>query len=82
MARTTFELDEKLISEAMELSGTPTKTATVDLALRELIRGVRCRQLIESLESLEPLDGETYEELMDQRHRERDKLRALYESTD
>ena len=36
--KTTLILDEKLIEEAMEATGLRTKTETVEVALRELIR--------------------------------------------
>lgn len=38
MGRTTLEVDNALIETAMELSGQKTKTQTIELALRELIR--------------------------------------------
>jgi Arc/MetJ family transcription regulator len=34
--RTNIELDDDLIAEAMELTGLPSKKATVELALRDL----------------------------------------------
>lgn len=36
--RTNIEIDEDLMAQAMEAAGTPSKRATVDLALRTLIR--------------------------------------------
>lgn len=36
--RTNIEIDDDLIAEAQELAGTPTKRATVEFALRELVR--------------------------------------------
>ncbi len=38
MSRTTLILNDKLVSEAMELTGASTKTAAVELALKELVR--------------------------------------------
>ena len=37
--RTTLILDEKLIEQAMKATGAHTMTETVEIALRELIRG-------------------------------------------
>lgn len=53
MARTTLDIDEALLEKAMESSGAKTKTETVELALRELIRHQRRRELIESLGTYE-----------------------------
>ena len=36
--RTNIEIDDELLVEAQEIAGTPTKKATVDFALRELVR--------------------------------------------
>ena len=36
--RTTLDLPEKLLSEAMKITSTGTKTGVIILALRELIR--------------------------------------------
>jgi Arc/MetJ family transcription regulator len=35
--RTNIEIDDELIAQAQELTGTKTKRETVDLALRELV---------------------------------------------
>ncbi len=53
MARTTLDIDEALLEMAMESIGAKTKTETVELALRELIRQRRRRELIESLGTYE-----------------------------
>ena len=39
--KTTFDLPEKLLNEAMKLTHTRTKTAVIILALQELIRKVK-----------------------------------------
>jgi Arc/MetJ family transcription regulator len=39
--RTNIEIDERLIRQAMEVSGAATKRQAVDLALREMIRVAR-----------------------------------------
>jgi Arc/MetJ family transcription regulator len=36
--RTTIEIDDDLLAEAQAVAGTDTKRATVDYALRELVR--------------------------------------------
>lgn len=36
--RTNIDIDDALIAEALELSGSPTKKAVVELALREFIQ--------------------------------------------
>jgi Arc/MetJ family transcription regulator len=36
--RTNIEIDDKLMAEAMRAAGLDTKKATVDFALRELVR--------------------------------------------
>ena len=43
--KTTLELDEKLIQEAMVLVGGKTMRATVELALREMIAARRREEL-------------------------------------
>ena len=35
--RTNIEIDDDVMAEAMQIAGTRTKRATVDLALRELV---------------------------------------------
>ncbi len=43
--RTTLDLPEELLTEAMRLSQGKTKTKTIILALQELIRKLRISQL-------------------------------------
>lgn len=38
MSRTNIVLDDKLIAQAMHLTGAKTKREVVDIALRELVR--------------------------------------------
>lgn len=45
--RTNIELDDKLVSEAMRLSGASTKKEVVDLALRELVRMKKKKDLLD-----------------------------------
>jgi len=45
--RTNVALDEKLVTEATILTGAPTKRELLDLALRELIRARRKKNLFD-----------------------------------
>lgn len=45
--RTTVDLPEDLLNEAMRTSGASTKTMTICLALQELIRKKRMMQILE-----------------------------------
>jgi Arc/MetJ family transcription regulator len=45
--RTNIEIDDELMSEAMRTCGLPTKKATVEFALQELIRRRKRRALRE-----------------------------------
>ncbi|MBE7183946.1 MAG: type II toxin-antitoxin system VapB family antitoxin [Methylobacterium mesophilicum] len=47
--RTNIELDDALMAEAMALTGLSSKKATVEEALRRLIRGVRQMEAIEAM---------------------------------
>ncbi len=44
--RTNIELDDRLIAEAMRLTGAGSKRETVDLALRELVARLRQREIL------------------------------------
>jgi Arc/MetJ family transcription regulator len=46
--RTTLDIDEKLLNQAMKVSGQPTKKATVEAGLSELLR----KKLREDLASM------------------------------
>ena len=50
--RTNIELDEKLLEEAMAATGLPTKRATVEEALRSLVRRHRQKAAIDNLMGL------------------------------
>lgn len=50
--RTNIELDDALIAEAMEITGLTTKKATVEEALRRLVRQHRQKQAIADLKGL------------------------------
>jgi Arc/MetJ family transcription regulator len=45
--RTNIEIDDELLAEAQRYAGTPTKRATVDLALRELVRRRERQRVLE-----------------------------------
>jgi Arc/MetJ family transcription regulator len=47
MKRTNLVLDEALLEEATRLSGQKTYSAAVQMALRELVRRARARQILE-----------------------------------
>ncbi len=47
MKRTTLMLDESTLEEALRISGERTYSATVDLALRELVRRARAGRILE-----------------------------------
>ncbi len=44
----TMHIDETLLARAMEIAGSDSKTATVDLALRELVRRGSLARLLET----------------------------------
>lgn len=51
MARTTLDLDEKLIEDAMRITELPTKKAVIEEALRELVNAHLRQRLIARLGS-------------------------------
>ncbi len=51
--RTNIEIDDKLLAEAKKVAGTTTKRATVDHALRELVRRKDRRRLVELVGTVE-----------------------------
>jgi Arc/MetJ family transcription regulator len=55
--RTNIEIDDELLSAAQQIAGTPTKKATVDFALRELVRH-RERQRVLDLEGKVHWEGD------------------------
>ncbi len=44
--RTNIDINDDLLAEAQRIAGTATKRATVDYALRELVRRKRRRQAL------------------------------------
>lgn len=55
--RTNIEIDDKLMSRAMELTGLRTKRAVVDAALRELVE-YRSRQKLREAFGQYPWEGD------------------------
>jgi Arc/MetJ family transcription regulator len=51
MARTTLDLDEELIAEALETTGAPSKKAVIEEGLRELINTRKRQRLIDRVGS-------------------------------
>ena len=49
--RTTIDIDDELVAEAMREYGAKTKTGVIEMGLRELIRAARRRRLAEAFGS-------------------------------
>jgi Arc/MetJ family transcription regulator len=58
MGRTNIVLDERLVSQAMRVSGAKTKRQAVDLALRELVARRRVYQALRRLRGKLPWEGD------------------------
>jgi Arc/MetJ family transcription regulator len=50
--RTNIELDDALIAEAMRITGLATKRATVEEALKRLVRQDRHREALETMRGI------------------------------
>jgi Arc/MetJ family transcription regulator len=50
--RTNIDIDDRLLAEAMRLSGLPTKKATVEEALRNLVQGRLRRKALAELKGI------------------------------
>jgi Arc/MetJ family transcription regulator len=50
--RTNIDIDDELLTKAMEAAGTTTKKSTVEEALRQLVENHRGRQAIANLRGL------------------------------
>lgn len=46
MGRTNIELDEKLVNEAMKLTGKKTKKDLVNYAVEELVRKIKRKKIL------------------------------------
>jgi Arc/MetJ family transcription regulator len=55
--RTNIVIDDKLMAQALELTGLPTKRAVVDAALRELVE-YRSRQKLREAFGKYPWEGD------------------------
>ena len=66
--RTNIVLDEALVKEATTLTGAASKRELVDLALRELIRSRRKKNLFELAGKIQLTDDYDHKELRELRH--------------
>ena len=58
MGRTNIVLDERLVRQAMQLSGAKTKRQAVDLALRELVARGTVYRALRRLKGKLPWEGD------------------------
>ena len=58
MGRTNIVLDERLVRQAMKLSGAKTKRQAVDLALRELVARRTVYRALRRLKGKLPWEGD------------------------
>jgi len=58
MGRTNIVLDERLVRQAMQLSGARTKRQAVDLALRELVARRTVYRALRRLKGKRPWEGD------------------------
>ncbi len=58
MGRTNIVLDERLVRQAMQLSGVKTKRQAVDLALRELVARRSVYRALRRLKGKLPWEGD------------------------
>ena len=66
--RTNIVLDEKLVSEATTLTGVRTKRELIDMALRELIRSRRKKNLFDLAGKIQFADDFDHKQLRELRH--------------
>ncbi|MGH8556295.1 MAG: type II toxin-antitoxin system VapB family antitoxin [Methylococcales bacterium] len=66
--RTNIVLDETLVREAIELTGARTKRELIDLALRELIRSRRKKNLFDLAGKIQLIDDYDHKNLRELRH--------------
>ncbi len=69
IVRTNIEIDDKLMQDALEASGCQTKRATVEEALRLLVRIAAGRELIKMAGRVEFFEGYDPEESDDKHSR-------------
>lgn len=58
MGRTNIVLDERLVRQAMQLSGAKTKRQAVDIALRELVARRTVYRALRRLKGTLPWEGD------------------------
>lgn len=58
MARTNIVLDDRLIAEAVTLTGARSKREAVDIALRHLVEHQRLCRALRALKGRAPWDGD------------------------
>lgn len=61
--RTNIEMNDELVAEAMALSGAKTKKEVVELALKELIRRKKKKDLADLAGKIEFYEGYDYKKL-------------------
>ena len=66
--RTNIVLDENLVHEATKLTGVRTKRELIDLALRELIRSRRKKNLFDLSGKIQFTDDFDHKQLPELRH--------------
>lgn len=66
--RANIVLDEKLVQEAATLTGVRTKRELIDLALRELIRARRKKNLLDLAGKIQLADDYDHKQLCELRH--------------
>lgn len=66
--RTNIELNDELVAEAMQLSGAKTKKEVVDMALRELIRRKKKKDLMDLAGKIDFIEGYDHKKARRTRH--------------
>lgn len=66
--RTNIVLNAELVKEAIQLTGVSTKRELVDMALRELIRSKRKKNLFDLAGEINLADGYDYKDGRELRH--------------
>ncbi len=59
--RTSFDIPETLVKEAIQVSGSKTKTQAIIVALTEMIQRKKSRRVLELKGSLKPSQGTFYD---------------------
>jgi Arc/MetJ family transcription regulator len=66
--RITLDLDESLLNEALELTKLPTQEELVSLALRELVRSRRKKNLLDLAGQIQFTEDFDHKDLRETRH--------------